>query len=55
MLTPAMPLSIFMFVGLTVGLGMCVGWAWGCASMASGLRARSSSRFEAQLAAERAR
>jgi hypothetical protein len=41
MLPPSMPLSIYIFALLTLVIGMCTGWAWGCAAMASALRARS--------------
>ncbi|GAA5916520.1 hypothetical protein JCM6882_003571 [Rhodosporidiobolus microsporus] len=40
MLPPTFPAQVFLLVATMLVLGMCVGWAWGCAAMAAGLRAR---------------
>ncbi|GAA5980157.1 hypothetical protein JCM11641_006931 [Rhodosporidiobolus odoratus] len=40
MLPPTFPAQVFLLVATTLVLGMCVGWAWGCAAMAAALRAR---------------
>jgi len=39
-----------MFVMVTVGVGMVIGWAWGVAGFASALHVRSASRTQAQMA-----
>ncbi|GFZ43623.1 hypothetical protein JCM24511_01343, partial [Saitozyma sp. JCM 24511] len=49
MLPPSMPLSIYIFALLTLIIGMCTGWAWGCAAMASALRARSQVLLNQQI------
>jgi hypothetical protein len=49
MLPPSMPLSIYIFALLTLVIGMCTGWAWGCAAMASALRARSQVLLNQQI------
>jgi hypothetical protein len=36
-----MPMSLLLFAMLIMGMGMCVGWAWGCAAMAAALQARN--------------
>ncbi|GEM12833.1 fusaric acid resistance-like protein [Rhodotorula toruloides] len=41
MLPPTFPVQVFLFVSAMLVLGMCLGWAWGCAAMAAGLKARS--------------
>jgi hypothetical protein len=41
MIPPSLALSMFMIAALMIVLGVCAGWAWGCAAMAAGLRARS--------------
>ncbi|GAA5952078.1 hypothetical protein JCM10213_005355 [Rhodosporidiobolus nylandii] len=41
MLPPTFPAQVYLLVATTLVLGMCVGWAWGCAAMAAALRARS--------------
>ncbi|GAA5871160.1 hypothetical protein JCM8547_001473 [Rhodosporidiobolus lusitaniae] len=40
MLPPTFPAQVFLLVATTLVLGMCMGWAWGCAAMAAALRAR---------------
>ncbi|GAA6023484.1 hypothetical protein JCM10207_006212 [Rhodosporidiobolus poonsookiae] len=41
MLPPTFPAQVFLLVATMLVLGMCFGWAWGCAAMASALRARN--------------
>jgi hypothetical protein len=41
MLVPTFPVQVFLFVSAMLVFGMCLGWAWGCAAMAAGLKARS--------------
>lgn len=41
MLAPTFPVQVFLFVSAMLVLGMCLGWAWGCAAMAAGLKARN--------------
>lgn len=50
MLMPTMPIALYMFVMVTVGVGMVIGWAWGVAGFASALHVRSASRTQAQMA-----
>ncbi|GAA6043841.1 hypothetical protein JCM8097_007230 [Rhodosporidiobolus ruineniae] len=40
MLPPTFPAQVFLMVATMLVFGMCLGWAWGCAAMAAGLRAR---------------
>ncbi|KAK4057506.1 hypothetical protein OIO90_001575 [Microbotryomycetes sp. JL221] len=40
MLPPMMPVPVFLLVCVMLVLGMCLGWAWGCAAMAAAIRAR---------------
>jgi hypothetical protein len=54
MLPPYMALSLFLFAGIALGVGMCIGWAWGCAAMAAGLRARSQTLLAQNTQAFRA-
>ncbi|KAF8972504.1 hypothetical protein BDZ97DRAFT_1722616 [Flammula alnicola] len=42
MIPPAFALSVFLLAATTLLVGMCMGWAWGNAAMASALSARSS-------------
>ncbi|ORX36047.1 hypothetical protein BD324DRAFT_651951 [Kockovaella imperatae] len=37
---PSFALSLYIFAFMTLAMGMLFGWAWGCASMASAIRAR---------------
>lgn len=53
-LPPSMPLAIYLFALITMGIGMLVGWAWGCAAMASGLHVRSKALLQAQSASAQA-
>ncbi|KAJ8703361.1 hypothetical protein PTI98_001988 [Pleurotus ostreatus] len=49
MLPPSMPLTLFILAGLTLGIGMLLGWAWGAAAMAAALKARSQTLLNSQL------
>jgi len=49
MIPPSMALSIFLFAMLTLIVGMCLGWAWGCAAMAAGLQARDQVYLQQQI------
>ncbi|KAF4566563.1 hypothetical protein EYR36_011994 [Pleurotus pulmonarius] len=49
MLPPSMPLTLFILAGLTLGIGMLLGWAWGAAAMAAALKARSQALLNTQL------
>jgi hypothetical protein len=40
MLPPTFPAQVFLLVASMLVLGMCFGWAWGCAAMAAALKAR---------------
>lgn len=44
-----MPLTLFILAGLTLGVGMLLGWAWGAAAMAAALKARSQTLLNTQL------
>ncbi|KAG5220608.1 membrane protein [Salix suchowensis] len=44
-----MPLTLFILAGLTLGIGMLLGWAWGAAAMAAALKARSQTLLNTQL------
>lgn len=48
MLAPAMAVTMLVFAMLTLGVGMLLGWAWGCAAMAAALRARSQVLYARQ-------
>ncbi|WVQ77075.1 hypothetical protein IAR50_006758 [Cryptococcus sp. DSM 104548] len=54
MIPPYMALSIYLFVILTMIVGVCAGWAWGAAAMAAALRARSQVLLQSQIQAEEA-
>lgn len=54
MLPPSMAMSVYIFAFMTLAIGMCVGWAWGCAAMASALRARSYVLLMRDVAREQA-
>ncbi|GAA5844609.1 hypothetical protein JCM11251_002242 [Rhodosporidiobolus azoricus] len=41
MLPPTFPAQIFLLVATMLVMGMLLGWAWGCAAMAAGVRARN--------------
>jgi hypothetical protein len=45
---PYVPLSVFLFLMLTIIIGMCIGWAWGVAAMAAALQARSKTLLASQ-------
>ncbi|KAJ9117013.1 hypothetical protein QFC22_004671 [Naganishia vaughanmartiniae] len=45
---PYVPLSVFLFLMLTIIMGMCIGWAWGVAAMAAALQARSKTLLASQ-------
>lgn len=47
-LPPYVPLSVFIFLMLTVIVGMCLGWAWGVAAMAAALKARNRTLLASQ-------
>lgn len=47
-LPPYLPLSVFLFMMLTIVVGMCLGWAWGIAAMAAALRARDETLLASQ-------
>lgn len=49
MITPNMSTTIFFIVQCTVGIGMLLGWAWGCAAMAAATSVRDPNRLRAQL------
>lgn len=53
-LPPSMPLAIYMLALFTMGLGMLLGWAWGCAAWAASLSARSSALLQSQQASAQA-
>lgn len=53
MLPPSMALSLFIFAMLTLIIGICFGWAWGCAAMAAGLRARDQVLLQQQITTTR--
>lgn len=48
MLPPMFPTSLFLLVLSMLVVGMCVGWAWGCAAMAAALKARSQTLLASQ-------
>ncbi|KZT59231.1 hypothetical protein CALCODRAFT_450301 [Calocera cornea HHB12733] len=48
MLTPNMAVSLFMIAAIMLVVGMCLGWAWGCAAMAASLAARSQTLLASQ-------
>ncbi|GMK54826.1 hypothetical protein CspeluHIS016_0114120 [Cutaneotrichosporon spelunceum] len=48
-LPPMMPFSVFLFALLTLGLGMLLGWAWGTAAWAAGLRARDAALLQTTM------
>jgi hypothetical protein len=48
-LSPSMPLAIYLFATLTMGLGMLLGWAGGIAAFASGLNVRDQARLQQQM------
>ncbi|KAF8638679.1 hypothetical protein AX17_002024 [Amanita inopinata Kibby_2008] len=48
MLPPSMALSMYLLAASTLLFGMLVGWAWGCAAMASALSVRSQSLLAQQ-------
>ncbi|OCF73911.1 hypothetical protein I204_05757 [Kwoniella mangroviensis CBS 8886] len=52
MLPPYMALSIYLFALLTLLIGLCFGWAWGVAAMASALRARDQVLYRQQVQSE---
>ncbi|WWC86360.1 uncharacterized protein L201_001235 [Kwoniella dendrophila CBS 6074] len=52
MLPPYMALSVYLFALLTLIIGLCFGWAWGCAAMASALRARDQVLYASQVRRE---
>ncbi|TYJ56489.1 hypothetical protein B9479_002736 [Cryptococcus floricola] len=54
MIPPYMALGIYLFVILTMVLGICFGWAWGAAAMAAAIRARSQVLLQSQVQAEQA-
>ena len=54
MLPPSMALSVYFFAFMTLVVGMCMGWAWGCAAMAAGLRARSQTLLASAVQRETA-
>jgi hypothetical protein len=54
MLPPSMALSVYIFAFMTLVIGMCFGWAWGCAAMASALRARSQVLLQQEVQREQA-
>ncbi|GHJ86374.1 hypothetical protein NliqN6_2776 [Naganishia liquefaciens] len=47
-LPPYLPLSVFLFMMLTIIVGMCIGWAWGIAAMAAALQARDRTLLASQ-------
>jgi hypothetical protein len=49
MFPPSLPFSIYFVASLTLILGMCLGWAWGCAAMAAGLAARNQVLSAAEI------
>lgn len=49
MITPNMTTTIFFLAQCTVGVGMLLGWAWGCAAMAAATSVRDPNRLRQQL------
>lgn len=49
MITPNMTTTIFFLAQCTVGVGMLLGWAWGCAAMAAANSVRDPNLLRKQL------
>lgn len=49
MLPPNMAMSIFIMAAIMILFGICLGWAWGAAAMASAIRGRSLVLYQQQL------
>jgi hypothetical protein len=49
-----MAVGLFLIAIITMIIGICMGWAWGAASMAAGLQARSQVLLNSQVQREQA-
>lgn len=49
MVPASMPLALFLLAIFMIVLGACFGWAWACAALAAGLRARDQAFLASQL------
>ena len=49
-----MAVGLFLIAMLTMVIGIAMGWAWGAAAMAAGLRARNQVLLQEQVQREQA-